>query len=100
MLDPPTHLTCPFVFSKSPLSMVRSMAVRLSSMWAEVFRHFVMVSYKDRESVTAINGTSLIWFSHCPSCRCRPKDSTKRYNDASGGYLFLVASIGTLLKGC
>ena len=44
MLVPHTHRTCPFVFSKSSFKIVRSMAVRLSSMWADVSRHLFTVS--------------------------------------------------------
>ena len=56
MLAPPTHLTWPPVKTKSRFSIVKSIAVRLSSMWAEVFRHLLMVSNRDLLSVTAING--------------------------------------------
>ena len=61
---PSIHRTCPLVRTKSPLRMLRSIAVRLSSMCADEFLHLVMVSYKDRESVTAINGTWRSWSSH------------------------------------
>ena len=68
MFWPATHRTCPPERAKSLFRMLRSIAVLLSSMWAEEFRHLVIVSKRDRESVTAMNGI----FLRCCSQSCSP----------------------------